>query len=366
MTVLLVIALLVVLIVVHELGHFFAAKFFKVKVEEFGIGYPPRAFLLGVRKGTEYTLNWIPFGGFVRLFGDGAHGTPGLGSLASAARSKQAIIIVAGVAMNVVIAWVFFVSAYTLGILHVVDDAEAAALPSGSTTWLMVTDVVLGSPAHAAGMKAGDNIISIVDEAGAGAALSPSGVSGFIRERGGEELSVTYVRAEATTTVHVFPAHAVIAQESGRPAVGIGLALVSAQSMSLPEAMRAASASVYNAAQLVVEGVATIIEDSLRGEPNLQNVTGPIGLVGVVGDAAHNGLGYLLSLAAFISVNLAVINLIPIPALDGGRLVVIGVESLVRRPAPKLALFVLNASGIALIIFLMVAVTYNDLARLFM
>jgi len=366
MTILLVIGLLVLLIVAHEMGHFVAAKLFGVKVEEFGVGYPPRAFLLGKWGGTEYTLNWIPFGGFVRLFGDGTHAVLGPGSLASAARWKQAVIIVAGVAMNVVIAWVFFVFAYTLGILHVIDESALPGMPPGAAVQLMVTEVVEGSPAFAAALKPGDHLVALVDERGESAPLTPSGVSAFVRERGGEELSLTYDRAGATATVSLYPAHAVIPEEAGRPAVGVGLALVSAQAMSLAEAMRTALISTINASAIVLKGVATVLGEAVRGEPSLRHVTGPVGLVGIVGDAAHNGLGYLLSLTAFISVNLAVINLIPIPALDGGRLVVIGVEALMRRSAPRLALHLLNIAGIGLIVFLMAAVTYNDVARLIM
>src|SRR5690348_14059897 len=109
-TILLVVAILVFLIVAHELGHFIAAKIFKVRVDEFGIGYPPRAFLIGKLGGTEYTLNWIPFGGFVRLFGedDSIGGSHTRGSLVAAKPWKQAIILVAGVTANALVGWMLF------------------------------------------------------------------------------------------------------------------------------------------------------------------------------------------------------------------------------------------------------------------
>ncbi|MDZ4227199.1 MAG: site-2 protease family protein, partial [Patescibacteria group bacterium] len=116
LTALLVIGILVLLIVVHELGHFVAAKLSGVKVEEFGVGYPPRAFTLGKFGGTEYTLNWIPFGGFVRLFGDAGEGEHGRGSLVDAPRWKQALILVAGVAMNALTAWILFAVAFHIGV----------------------------------------------------------------------------------------------------------------------------------------------------------------------------------------------------------------------------------------------------------
>ncbi|OGG69087.1 hypothetical protein A3C20_00250 [Candidatus Kaiserbacteria bacterium RIFCSPHIGHO2_02_FULL_55_25] len=358
LTALLVIAILMLLIVVHEFGHFIAAKLFGVKVDEFGIGYPPRAFLFGKFGGTEYTFNWIPFGGFVRLFGDEGEARLGRGSFADAPRYKQALILVAGVLGNIIAAWILFTGAYASGILHVVDA------PSVLGVRLMVTDVVTGSPADAAGIVAGDVVTDVSDSKGIHATLSPDNISQYVSTRGGKDISITYVRTQATSTVTLRPAHAVIAQEAGRPAIGIGLALVTSEPVALSQAMRDAFVSTYNTFRLVCKGLFALISDSLRGTADLQSVTGPIGLVTAVGAASQNGIGYVLSLAAFISVNLAVINLIPIPALDGGRLVVVAIEAVMRRSAPRLAVQLLNTVGIALIILLMITVTYNDIARL--
>jgi regulator of sigma E protease len=356
-TALLVILILVLLIVVHELGHFFAAKLFGVRVDEFGVGYPPRAFLIGTWGGTQYTLNWIPFGGFVRLFGEEADGH-GKGSFVDASRGKQALILVAGVFMNVVAAWVLFTGAYSLGILHIVDDASAVGAK------LLVTDVVPGSPIDAAGIKPGDTVLEFSDDGGARAVLTPDGILDFVSTRGGKELTIAYEHLGMESTALVIPAHAVIENEAGRPAVGVGVALVTTEALSFTQAARAAGISTYNTFFLVTKGLGHIIGGALQGAPDLKGVTGPVGLVSVVGEASRSGIGYVLSLAAFISVNLAVINLIPIPALDGGRLMVVGLESIMRRSAPRLAVQMLNALGIALIILLMITVTYNDIARL--
>jgi regulator of sigma E protease len=364
MTILLVIAILVLLIVVHELGHFIAAKLFGVSVEEFGVGYPPRAFSFGMWGGTEYTLNWIPFGGFVRLFGDEGTITHGRGSFADASRWKQAIILVAGVSMNVVAAFFLFFGAYSLGILHVVDDQSASSLPAQSGVQLLITDIVPGSPADAAGLKAGDQIVGLVDDADIAATLTPDGVLQFVSSHGGQDLSVTFMHAGATSTTSLTPAHAVVTQDSGRPAIGVGLALVTKESISFVPAAKASAISTYNTFVVVGQGLWTIIDGTVHGAPDLKDVTGPVGLVSVVGEASRSGIGYVLSLAAFISVNLAVINLIPIPALDGGRLVIVALEAIIRRPAPRMAVQTLNALGIFLILLLMVIVTYNDIARL--
>ena len=360
MTILLVVGIFVALIVVHELGHFLVAKLFGVRVDEFGLGYPPRAFTFGTWGGTEYTLNWIPFGGFVKLFGEEEErGLHGKGSFMDAPRTVQAMILVAGVGMNVLLAWGLFAWSFTLGIPQSVDAPLA-----GETAHLYITNVLAGSPASAAGIIAGDEIVLLSDTKNTSTALTPNAVQAFIRDRGGKPLNLTYVRADATSTVVVRPANAVVPQSEGRPALGVGLALVVVRMQTTPEAILSGARETWNVAGEVVAGLGQLITDSVTGKLNLQNVVGPVGIATFVGQAAHSGFGNLLRLVAFISMNLAVINLVPIPVLDGGRLLLLGIESLLRRPAPKVIVQFINTLGLALIIILMVAVTYHDIARL--
>ncbi|MBV9159413.1 MAG: site-2 protease family protein [Candidatus Kaiserbacteria bacterium] len=358
MIALLVIAILVFLIVVHELGHFIAAKIFGVKVTEFGVGYPPRAFLFGKIGDTEYSLNWIPFGGFVRLFGDDGDKQHGVGSFVDSPRWKQAVILVAGVTMNALAAWLLFSSAYAVGILHPVDSPSP-------TSRLIVSDLVVGSPADVAGIQVGDDIVALTDDKGASPApLTPETVLDFVSARAGAALSITYKHLDATTTAIVHPAHAVVASEAGRPAIGVGLVLVTTESLPWKQAFIEGYYQSLGTLEVSIAGLWNIIKTAAHGAPDLQHVTGPVGLVSYVAEASRSGLGYVLSLAGFISINLAVINLIPIPALDGGRLLIVGIEALMRRNAPRLALQLLNTLGVALIIMLMVTVTYHDIIRL--
>jgi regulator of sigma E protease len=357
-TALLVIAILVFLIVVHELGHFVAAKLFKVKVEEFGIGYPPRAFLIGIIKGTEYTLNWLPFGGFVRLFGE--HGeTNTKGSFAGAPKYAQAAILIAGVAMNALAAWFLFAGALSSGVPRQITSREEI-----EHAQLFVNTVVPGSPADAAGIRLGDEVTRISDTKGSEAGLTPMQVVTYISERPGKELEVTFVREGAETTATLIPAHAVVSASADRPAVGIGLVLVTDDAMSFWQALKESGPYTINAFNETVTGLWKLVRDAAAGEPSLQGIVGPVGLFDYVGNASRHGLGQVLLLAAFISVNLAVINLVPIPALDGGRLFLLGIEAIIRRPPNKLAVQLLNFAGVLAIIFLMVGVTFNDIARL--
>lgn len=359
MIALLVLAILVFLIVAHEFGHFVMAKIFKVRVDEFGIGYPPRAYLLGKFGDTEYTLNWLPFGGFVRLFGE--ENTHGKGSLSDAKRWKQALILVAGVTANAVVAYLLFTVAFTQGVPRIVDTHVA-----GEKVHLLISDIVSGSPAEAGGLLSGDEIVRVTsDKADAPDALTPDGVTNFVRVRGGENIMISYLRAGTTTTVAMHPANAIVPGEAGRPALGIGLVSVSNDPLPLFESMHDAAITTMNAFGYVFNSLWSIVWGVLHGAPNLSQVVGPIGLVQVIGDATHSGIGYVIELAAFISVNLAIVNLIPIPALDGGRLAVLGIEAITRRRSSHLAIQIINTLGIALIILLMIVVTYHDIVRLF-
>lgn len=357
-TALLVVGILVFLIVIHELGHFIAAKIFRVKVEEFGVGYPPRAFLLGTWKETQYTLNWLPFGGFVKLFGE--HGeTHSRGSFAGASKKAQAVILIAGVTANALAAWFLFAGALSVGIPRVVDESHKG------TVQLFVNTIVPGSPADAAGIKAGDEITRVADElTGQPAPLKPKDIVAFVGDRGGKPIQITFRRAEEVHTVALIPAHAVVEQSANRPAIGLGLVLVTDESISFWQALKESGPRTISALQETVAGIGTLIRDAAIGNPNIQNIVGPVGLVDFVGNATKHGWGHVLALAGFISINLAVINLIPIPALDGGRLFLLGIEAVIRRPPPHGIVQVANFLGIALIILLMVSVTYNDIVRL--
>ncbi len=356
MTALLVIAILIFLVVVHEFGHFVAAKIFGVRVEEFGVGYPPRAFSFGRIGGTEYTLNWIPFGGFVRLFGEEEE--HGRGSFSDAPRWKQGIILLAGVTMNALAAWALFSGAYMAGVLHPVDIR-------GEHTQLIVSQVVPASPADASGIKTGDEIAAVQEGDTELTDLTPQSVSDFVSERAGKEIEVSYIHLGTMQTGIMRPAHAVIPGSEGRPAVGMGLLLAETEALPLSQSVRAGFSRTLGTFAVVWDGLATIATQAIHGKPDLTDVVGPVGLVSAVGEAASNGWGYVLSLAAFISVNLAIINLIPVPALDGGRFLIVIIETITRRRSPKIAVQLANAIGLALVIMLMVTVTYHDVVRLF-
>ncbi|PCH92173.1 hypothetical protein COB18_00695 [Candidatus Kaiserbacteria bacterium] len=359
---------LIVLIIVHELGHFLVAKFFGIKVEEFGVGYPPRALALGTWGGTTYTLNWLPFGGFVRIFGE-SHDydyTPEERKQAFIYKSRwaQAAVLLAGILFNILFAWFLFSATLMMGAPTAIDESEAVGLDAR----LIVSSVVAGSPANAIGLIAGDEIVGLRTTDQELTELLPSVAATFISERGGQTMTLSYIRDRETQEVEevsLTPAHGVLADSPGTPAVGIAMALVANRSLSLPQAIWQGAVSTLTALQTVGSGLANFLISIVTGSAQWDQVAGPIGIAGLVGDASSVGLVYLMYFTAFISINLAVINLIPLPALDGGRLLFVAIEAIIRRPiSPKIST-AFNVIGFTLLIVLMVIVTYHDIARIF-
>lgn len=372
------IIILGVLILVHELGHFLVAKAFKIRVDEFGIGYPPRALKLFNWRGTDFTLNWIPFGGFVKIFGengevvadaeDAAQTQVAAGkSFVEAPRYAQALVLVAGVAFNVIFAWLLISGGYMLGLptsTSAVSDTQYVKNPQ-----LVITMIAPDSPALAAGLKVGDVITNIsvqttkpTTPASTPTELNPETVSSFIAAHGNEKLEVSYARGDEQKTVAVTPGEGIIAD---RKAIGISMDMIGKLSLPVHQAFWEGAKTTTSLVRLVTIGLVTFIFDTVRGNSDFSQVTGPVGIVGLVGDASKLGIIYVLSFTAFISINLAVINLIPFPALDGGRLLFVAIEAVKRSPISSKVSNTLNTVGFLLLIGLMILVTIHDVIKLF-
>ena len=362
-TLLIVAAILVSLVVIHELGHFITAKLFGIRVEEFGVGYPPRAFTFGVWGGTEYTLNWLPFGGFVRLWGEeNVHKYDPRGFV-HAAWWKQILVLIAGVIMNVLAAWVLFAIALHIGLPRSIATSEVTPTTNAQ---LVISEVYSGSPAALGGLRAGDIILDIRDSSGNKIdTLTPESVKSYVQKRGGQRINITYMHLTATTTTTIIPANGIVPNAPAQPALGIGMRLVANLTLPWKEAFEVGATNTYQTLVGVSVSLWDLLAQSLRGTAHISDIVGPVGLVGVVHDAAQNGLGTVFALAAFISINLAVINSIPLPALDGGRVVLVLIETLLRRRIPAIVIQTINTIGVALILLLMIVVTYHDVVRLF-
>ncbi len=360
------IVILLVLVLVHELGHFATAKWFKVRVDEFGFGFPPKAMTLFKRGETEYTLNWLPIGGFVKIFGeevsdDATNGPEASRSFINKPKWQQAIILVAGIAANFLLAWLLFSVSFMSGLPSSVQGAPANA--KLTNVQLTVVSVLKDSPAYEGGVKAGDQIISIQSGKDIEYNLNPESLKKFIVAHGESEILVQYMRKN-----YIDPGTHTVKPElndAGVPSIGIAMDEIGTMRLPFFGAFVAGAELTWNVTKGTVTGLYGIIKSAVTGAGGIRDsITGPVGMVKVVGDASQFGFAYLLSFAALISVNLAVINFIPFPALDGGRLLFVLIEKIKgSRISPNVA-NVANMVGFWLLILLMVFVTYNDIAKL--
>jgi regulator of sigma E protease len=363
MSVILFIILLAVLILVHELGHFLAAKWGKVRVDEFGIGFPPKIWW--TKKGeTTYSVNAIPFGGFVKIFGenpdeDSIGGEDSRRSMVNRPKYIQSMILAAGVAFNIIFAWILISGGFMSGLPTPVSYGGNVPVKNPR---LVIVAVAPGSPAEEAGLKAGDRIEEVKTAGFILEELSPEGVSAFIEKHNDDEVLVDYERGSMTGEAKMFPAEGITA---GKKAIGISMDLIGTLKLPVHLAFWEGAKTTASLTSAVTVGIVHFIGDVFTGKGSLNQVTGPVGIVGLVGNVTELGFIYLLSLAAFISINLAIVNLLPFPALDGGRLIFLAIESIKgSRINPKIANG-LNAVGFIILIIFMIVVTVHDVARIF-
>lgn len=362
MTLILFFGVLFVLILVHEWGHFITAKKTGMRVDEFGIGFPPKLF--GIKRGeTEYSFNLLPIGGFVRIFGEDAAGAAEASDYERSfiARPKwaQAVVLVAGVTMNVLFAWFLFVIVLTMGIPTSVDESDAT-----DAARLVVAAVLPESPAAIAGIPVGTTITGLSSGADTLSKATPSEFREFTEQHPNQPLTLSYdVNGEARTT-EVTPVVGLIKEEPEQAAVGVSLSLVEHVRSPFYEALWLGAVMTYDSTITIAGSIITLLAQTFTLSADLSQVAGPVGIVGLVGDAASFGLASLLLFTAAISLNLAVINMLPFPALDGGRLLFVAIETITRRPINPKWVLRLNTVGFVLLLALMVAVTWNDVAKL--
>lgn len=354
------------LIFVHELGHFLVAKKCGMRVDEFGLGFPPRVF--GKKVGeTTYSLNWIPFGGFVKIFGENPPDSPETERLAMSEersfskkkRGWQALVLVAGVTFNVIFAWLLIAVSFVSGFPAPVGYYQDVPVENPQ---LILTQVLTDSPAAKAGLQVGDAIVSITTAADSILDLTAESVSNFMNQHENQEVSIIYERGNIKSEIKTVPISGIA---FGRAAIGVGLDLIGTVKLPLFRAFWESAKTTGVLLMEITKGLGKFFYNAFTFRADFSEVTGPVGIVNLVGVAARLGLVNLLGFTAFISLNLAVINLLPIPALDGGRLVFVAVEAIRRRPLnPKIVNY-LNGAGFALLLILMLVITYKDVIKLF-
>jgi regulator of sigma E protease len=374
MSIIIFIVILLVLVLVHEAGHFFTAKKFGIRVDEFGFGFPPKLF--GVKKGeTEYTFNLLPLGGFVKIFGESPDeesttGPDAARSFINKAKWKQAVVLVAGVFMNFILAWFLFSIGFMSGLPTSVGSAPAGYELENVS--LVITSVAKDFPAEEAGLKTGDKIVEISLPYSSNSddyITNPSvdELKNFIVTHGvfatqDAPIAISYVRGQSEAeTAFLVPEK----ESSANPTIGISMDQIGTAKLPLHKAFWEGMKLTLSVTKGTVVGLFSLIGQALQGEGSMTAITGPVGMVGIVGDAYEFGFVYLLSFAALISINLAIINLFPFPALDGGRLFFLLIEKIKgSRINPKVANMA-NMIGFIILITLMLVITYHDVVKLF-
>ncbi|MEA2701406.1 MAG: regulator of sigma protease [Candidatus Parcubacteria bacterium] len=361
MTVILFIVILVVLIVVHEFGHFLVAKWSGMRVDEFGVGYPPRVW--GRKYGeTEYTLNALPFGGFVKIYGEDDTDAASARAFSARPRILQALTLIAGVAMNLLLAYVIITIMLGVGTPRALTSEEALIAPDAS---LVIAGVLPGSPAERAGLEAGDRVVSIANADGEFSTVDPNAFTAYVSgQAAGNPLTFDIVRGEQALELSVAPETGAIPGEPERAALGVSLATVGTVAVPWYQAPVDGAILTWEITKETAIGLAKFFGSVFTLSANLAQVSGPVGIAGAVGDAYSQGLASLFTITALISINLALINLLPIPALDGGRLLFVIIESIIRRPIPTAFVGAVNMAGFAFLILLMVVVTGSDIFKL--
>lgn len=331
-----------VLVLAHEAGHFVAAKRAGIKVEEFGLGFPPRLATMAVRNGTKYTLNALPLGGFVRMLGEEDPSAPD--SFARQSLPTRFITLSAGPLTNLLLAIILATSVYLIG----------EPVPVGKVT---IHEVAPASPAEAAGLRPDDVILAVEDTP----YYTYVDMVDRIKDLAGQEITLTIERGTETLIVRVTPR---VNPPPGQGALGVSLGMkdyvLEMRRQPLWTAISRGCADVGS----MVELIGMAFTSLLQGQVSPQDFTGPVGIMQMTGVAARSGLISLIRFAAFLSVNFLVFNLLPIPGLDGGRVLFIVIEGLRggKRISPEKEGFV-HFIGLLALVALMLLISYFDVMR---
>lgn len=346
------------LVILHELGHFLVAKKFNVKVEEFGIGIPPR--IIGKKFGeTIYSLNLLPIGAFVRMLGEEERKDDPRSF--SKKPVFQRLLIVAGgvVAFWLISFFIFFGLGATSGIPSAVSDEEQVSNPR-----VQIIGIAKDSPAQRVDLQPGDVILQITDEKGTYDISTVGQIQEFSKESGGKELTFKVQRMTEVFEKKITPRANPPADEG---ALGITLARTALLQYSVPEAFVQGIRITWQMTVGVVAGLWKTISSLVGGQglPPGAQFTGPVGIVFLLKNTLAIGIPSFLFFLATLSVYLAVFNVLPIPAADGGRLLLLCVEGIRKKPLSENLEKRIIGISFGILILLLIAVTIKDISKLF-
>jgi regulator of sigma E protease len=395
MTVLIFVAILGLLIFVHEMGHFVTAKRNGVRASEFGFGFPPRIFGMqfmqgkgkkgqwrfiwgnrdgddeeekadmkeasknNYKGGTIYSLNWLPLGGFVKIKGeDGVSRDSDSFAIKSAwVRTK---ILAGGVIMNFVLAWVLITIALIIGAPESVDSSKGN-FPNSK---IQISGVTPGTPAELTGLKVGDEILKEqIKNNGEKIGINDiKDVQDFINSQKGENIKISLKRGGENIEIQAVPR---VEFPQGEGALGISLAETSIVKYPLHKAVWKGLKETVSLVGAIGVALFEMLRGIFLGKGVGADIAGPVGIAYITRDVAQMGFVYLLQFAALLSINLGIINILPIPALDGGRILFIVIEKMRGYPISQKTESLFHTTFFILLITLMVLVTFKDVVRIF-
>lgn len=352
------IAVISVLIFVHEAGHFIFAKRAGMRVDEFGFGFPPR--LWGIKKGeTVYSVNWIPFGGFVKIYGENGADRNTPRSFGGGRFLAKMGVILAGVAMNFLFAALLLMAGNFWGLrIGLIDQTD---INRATGKKVQIIQVVPDSPAQAAGLLPLDEIKGFkLADGTLRTTGTPKDIQDFVATYAGQPVTIVLYR-DGQLIEKIMEARANPPAGQGR--LGISMALTGLVSYPWYDAIWR---GVYNAVILTFNTILnywSLLKTLVVERHLIADISGPIGIATMTGQAARVGFTYLIQFVAMISINLAVLNAVPFPALDGGRALMLIIEKARGVPLKHRTENLINSVGFALLVTLMIVVTVKDISR---
>lgn len=371
-TIIIFIFILSILVFVHELGHFWTAKKLGVKSEEFGFGFPPRFWGIYKSKNgsykqvfggkevndaedTIYSINWIPLGGFVKIKGENGESEDS-DSFASRPIWQRFAILSAGVSMNVLLTAILISAGFMIGLPQVINN-ELPASAQIQNERIQITQILKETPADEIGLKMGDIIQNIDGTKYA----NISSMQDYVASNIDQELSYTILRGDETLVYAITPT---ILEETKKGGVGIAVATTGLVKFPWYEAIWRGFFSAILMVIAICMAFFELFKNLITGAGVSADVAGPVGIATITGDMAKLGFIYLLQFTALLSANLAVVNFLPIPALDGGRVLFLIIEKIKGSPVKQELEAKLHYTGFALLMILIVVVTVRDIINI--
>jgi len=365
------VAVLAVIVIVHEFGHFITAKKAGARVEEFGFGFPPR--IAGMYKdpdsgklrvvgknttdapSTIYSFNWIPLGGFVRIKGEQGDSAEEKDSFSHLSIGRRMLVISAGVTMNVLLAAILLSFAFVIGFPQEIGD-EISRSATIKDEQIYISQVFEGYPAAEENIEAGDILIAADSQT----FTSVDEFQEYINSRLDQEILLTIERDDEKISVPITPT---LFKEENRAILGISLLKIGKVSYPAHIALYEGVKTSLFLLKEIVFALFMLIKNFLFEQKVSVDFSGPVGIAVISSQVARLGFVYLLQFTALLSLNLAIINFLPLPALDGGRMVFLLIEKIRGKPINSRTESMIHNIGFYMLIFLVLVVTYRDIIR---